>query len=172
MRKYSTERKELSLFSTLLCLNLCPSLPFHSVFLSKTRFPGKKKGGGIFLCGKSDLRPESQNKKTSSCHPFSATQNSPNPCWKATKQSRYSWVKTAKRLCITAKTPRGRESLPRGVRVAIPHCCTCSSFIYAQLASHQHRNRKHPLTQNVKLNTNSRYFTHFIPPSTFPIATE
>lgn len=34
-------------------------LSFHSVFLSKTRFPGEK-GGVLFLCGKSDLSPESQ----------------------------------------------------------------------------------------------------------------
>lgn len=40
--------------------SLTRSLSFHSVFLSKTRFPGMK-GAGFFLCGKSDLSPVSQN---------------------------------------------------------------------------------------------------------------
>lgn len=30
---------------------------------------------------------------------------------------------------------------------------------------------KRALTQNMKLNTNKRYLTHFIPPSTFPMST-
>lgn len=66
-----------------LSVSLSLSLAFHSAFLSKTRFPGKRRAFFflfffLFLCGKSDLCPVSQNqkkkKKTLDCHPFCAAQ--------------------------------------------------------------------------------------------------
>ncbi len=45
--------------------------------------------------------------------------------------------------------------------------CVPSTHNSGLLTKH---NTKHPLTQNIKLNTNKRYFTHFIPPSTFPMS--
>lgn len=46
-------------FPCCLPVALSP-LSFHSVFLLKTRVPGKR-GAGFFLCGKSDLSPVSQS---------------------------------------------------------------------------------------------------------------
>lgn len=34
----------------------------------------------------------------------------------------------------------------------------------------EHHTARRALTQNMKLNTNKRYLTHFIPPSTFPMS--
>lgn len=55
-----------------LSVSLSLSLAFHSAFLSKTRFPGKRRAFFfLFLCGKSDLCPVSQNqKKNSRLSPF------------------------------------------------------------------------------------------------------